>query len=114
MLDKAPIYPGCENEATLEAIKKCFSESVQEHVNISFDFDVVDKLDLKGVQKIFAKFEIDSNGDITEIKVRAPHVDLVSEVERILNLIPKLEPGVKDGKAVKVSYTLPIVFKIQE
>jgi hypothetical protein len=112
-IDKAPIFPGCEDRGTLEDLKKCFSESVQKHVNKNFDFKVADNLQLKGIQKIFTKFIIDKNGEVKDMKVRAPHPDLVEEVERILTLLPKTEPGMKDGQAVSIKYVLPITFKIQ-
>jgi len=113
-LDKAPTFPGCEGEATLEDLKSCFTLSIQKHVAKNFNTKLAENIGLSGVQKIYAKFIIDKNGDVTNIKVRAPHADLETEVKRVLNLVPKLIPGEKDGKAVKVNFMLPIAFKIQE
>ena len=37
---------------------------------------------------------------------------LVEEAIRIINLLPKLEPGIKDGKPISVTYAIPIAFKL--
>lgn len=113
VIDKAPVFPGCESSATLEELKDCFTLSIQKHVNRNFDMKMAGKLELKeGVNKIYTRFVIDENGAITDMNIRAPHPDLVREVERILLLLPKLTPGEKDGKPVSIKYVLPISFKI--
>ena len=114
VLDKSPVFPGSTYEGSLDAMKKSFSQSIGMFVNKNFNTELAEALGLVGIQRIFAKFIIDENGDVTSIKVRAPHKDLETEVERVLNLVPKLTPGEKDGKAVKINFVLPIAFKIQE
>ncbi|WP_298418726.1 M56 family metallopeptidase [uncultured Kordia sp.] len=113
VIDKAPVFPGCESSGTLEELKDCFILSIQKHVNKNFDMKMAGKLELgEEVQKIYAKFIIDKNGAVTDMNVRAPHPDLETEVERILLMLPKLAPGEKDGKPVSIKYLLPIAFKI--
>lgn len=112
VIDKAPVFPGCEAEATLEDLKKCFVKKVQKHVNHNFNTKIADEIGLKGVNKIFVKFIVDKNGEISEVFARAPHPDLKEETERVIKLLPKLSPAEKDGKTVSLKYVLPIVFKI--
>ncbi|MFK7748215.1 MAG: M56 family metallopeptidase [Kordia sp.] len=112
-IDQAPIFPGCENAGTSEEIKKCSSKGVQMLVNKNYNTEKASKLKLVGVQRIFAKFIIGVNGEIEHVNVRAPHPSLVEETERVINLLPKFAPGMKDGKPISVKYVLPIVFKIQ-
>lgn len=50
---------------------------------------------------------------ITDVKVRAPHSELADEAKLVINALPKLQPGMHNGKAVTVPYSLPIVFKIE-
>lgn len=113
-LDKAPVFPGCESEGTLEGLKNCFILSIQKHVNANFNTKKATTLGLKGRQEIIAKFYIDTNGEIINVNVRAPHTELKVETERVLHSLPKLTPAMKDGKAVSVKYVLPIVFQIAE
>lgn len=109
VIDQAPVYPGCESEND----KKCFSQSLAKHVGNEFDTGLAEALGLSGKQRIISTFMIDENGDVVEIKVRAPHPELMKETTRVLKTIPKLKPGKHDNKAVKVAYSLPIIFNIE-
>ncbi|WP_046755073.1 M56 family metallopeptidase [Kordia jejudonensis] len=111
-LDKVPVFPGCENEATQEDLKKCMSQNVQRHVNANFKVEIAETLNLKGINRIYAKFIIDTNGEVSEVSIRAPHPDLVEETKRVLTSLPRVIPGEKDGKPTNVKYMLPIMFKI--
>ena len=59
-------------------------------------------------------FAIDKNGVVTNIKTRGPDKILEKEAIRIISLLPKMTPGMQRGKAVKVTYSLPINFKYVE
>ena len=59
-------------------------------------------------------FAIDKNGVVTNIKTRGPDKILEKEAVRIISLLPKMTPGMQRGKAVKVTYSLPINFKYVE
>jgi hypothetical protein len=113
IIDKAPVFPGCESAGTLEEIKKCFSLNLQKHVAKNFNTKIGEEVGLTGVNKIFVKFIVDKNGEIKDMHVRAPHPDLQVETERVLSILPKLTPGMANGKPVSVKYVLPISFKIQ-
>lgn len=69
---------------------------------------------ITGTQRIDAQFIIDKNGNISEVKVRAPHETLKEEAKRVINSLPQLKPGKKDGKVVSVTYTIPIRLHIRE
>jgi beta-lactamase regulating signal transducer with metallopeptidase domain len=113
VLDKAPIFPECDENATSEELKTCFSKSISKHVAQNFNTKLGDDLNLRGTQKILVAFKIDKLGNINDVKVGAPHQALADEAKRVINLLPKLQPGMHDGKAVTVPYSLPIVFKIE-
>ena len=48
------------------------------------------------------------------MRSRAPHPRLEKEAARVVNMLPKMKPGRQRGRAVVVSYTLPITFLVQE
>lgn len=112
MIEDAPIFPGCEKyKSSKEKLKKCMSEKIQKHVNRKFNTGLVDDLGLdEGRQKITVLFTIDENGVVSEIRSRGPHPKLEKEAERVVKLLPKMEPGKQRSKNVKVKYTLPINF----
>lgn len=111
-LDQSPIFPGCDENATSVELKKCFSKSISTHVAKNFNTKLANDLNLTGRQKILVTFKIDKLGEITDVKVRAPHTGLAEEAKRVINTLPKLQPGIHDGKAVTVPYRLPIVFQV--
>ncbi|MDY4042436.1 MAG: energy transducer TonB [Marinifilaceae bacterium] len=68
-----------------------------------------------GIQgKVFVQFVIEKDGSITNVKVLRP-VDpsLDKEAIRVVSSMPKWKPGKQRGKAVRVSYTVPINFQLQ-
>ena len=111
-LDQSPIFPGCDENATSEELKKCFSKSISTHVAKNFNTKLANDLNLTGRQKILVAFKIDKSGEITDVKVRAPDTELGEEAKRVINALPKLQSGMHDGKAVTVPYSLPIVFQV--
>ncbi|WP_046755155.1 energy transducer TonB [Kordia jejudonensis] len=113
IIEDAPIFPGCEKYSSKAERKKCMSEKVQKHVNRKFNTELAGDLDLEGVQKIYVVFTIDKTGNITGVRSRAPHPRLAKEAEKVVKSLPRMKPGKQRGKTVKVTYNLPIVFKVQ-
>lgn len=113
MIEDAPIYPGCEKFTSKEDRKACMSRMIQKHVNRKFDAGLANDLGLaEGKKRITVLFMIDEKGNVTGIQSHAPHPKLKKEAERVVRLLPKMEPGKQQNKAVKVKYTLPIIFRV--
>lgn len=114
IIEKVPIYPGCEKMRTREDQKNCLNKEIQKHVGNHFNIDLASELGLtQGRVKIYVQFKITKTGNIEIIGARAPHVQLEGEAKRVVNLLPKLTPGEQRGKPVNVSYMLPIAFEIR-
>jgi hypothetical protein len=108
-IDKAPTFPGCE-----DGDKKCFSEKIQLHFAKEFNTSLPNTLGLaSGSKRIITLFKIDKQGNVADIKVKAPHKDLEAEATRVINMLPIMTPGEHDGKTVHVKYTLPLRIDIQ-
>ncbi len=102
-VNKAPIYPGCE-----EGDKDCFSKMVQTHFSKNFNNDLPNTLGLdSGKKRVFIAFIIDDEGNVADIKARAPHIDIKNEVIRVMKTLPKMIPGENNGKKVAVKYAIP-------
>ena len=67
-----------------------------------------------GIQgKVICKFVVEPNGEVTNISVlRGVHPSCDQEAVRVLKKMPAWKPGMQKGRNVRVSYTLPIVFKL--
>lgn len=112
-IENVPVFPGCEKEKGNNAKKKCMSNKIAKFVNKKFNVDLAGDLGLTGRQTIRVLFKIDKNGNVTNVQSRAPHPRLAKEAERVIKLLPKMKPGKQRGKAVTVSYTLPIIFQVE-
>ena len=114
VIENVPVFPGCERKKSNAAKKKCMSDKVSKFVNKKFNTDLAGDLGLSGRQVIRCSFKIDKTGNIVGVYARAPHPGLAKEAKRVLNLLPKMQPGKQRGKAVTVPYALPIVFQVQD
>lgn len=64
--------------------------------------------------KVIVNFIVNKDGSISEAKImRGVDPSLDKEALRVVNSMPKWKPGKQSGKAVRVSYVVPINFVIQ-
>ena len=113
-IEKVPVYPGCERHKTNDKRKKCMSEKITKLINRKFNTDIGSEFGILGRQRINTQFTIDKNGNITDIKIRGPHHALEREAKRVINKIPKMEPGLQRNVPVGVIYTLPIIYDARD
>ena len=109
-INKTPTFPGCdETKRDLD----CFFKKLENHFKNNFDVKEANNLGLSsGEKKVFVSFNIDINGKVVDVKVRAPHNAIKKETIKIINSLPKMTIGEDYGKPVKVRYTLPFSFMI--
>ena len=114
VIENVPVYPGCESLTTNAERRKCMANEISKLVQKNFNVDLADGLGLEGRQRINVVFKINKEGEIEDIKSRAPHPELEKEAVRIISLLPKMKPGSHKGKNVIVPYSLPIIFEVKE
>ena len=114
LVQVVPIYPGCEKKKSNDERRKCMSEKINKLVQRKFDTDLGSEFGLSGKQVIRTVFKIDKSGKVTGIRIRAPHPALEKEAERVINIIPEMTPAKQQNKNVGVTYTLPIVFQVND
>lgn len=62
---------------------------------------------------VYVKFTVNTDGSIVDAKIRkSVSESLDNEALRVVKKMPKWIPGEQDGKKVRVSFTLPISFKL--
>lgn len=112
IIEDVPVFPGCKGNKA--ALKKCFNKKMQQHFARKFDGDLPNELGLSsGRKRLIMLFKIDRNGDIVDIRAKAPHPRLQKEAIRIIKLLPKMKPGRQRGKPVGVKYTLPMRIDVE-
>lgn len=114
VIEEIPVFPGCDTLQTRDQKRDCVSKTISTFVGKNFNTKLADSLNLKGIQRISIMFKIDTLGNVSETRARAPHPALEAEAKRVVSALPKMFPGKQRGKAVTVPYALPIVFKVAD
>ena len=97
--DQMPMYPGGMQEL-MKYLQK----------NIQYPQDAKEK----GIQgRVIIQFIVEKDGSIKDTKVvRGIDPSLDNEALRVINAMPKWEPGKHKGETVSVKYTVPVAFKL--
>ena len=68
-----------------------------------------------GVQgRVIVGFVVERDGSITDVKImRSVDPSLDREAQRVVRAMPRWKPGKQNGSAVRVKYTVPVVFRLQ-
>jgi protein TonB len=113
VVESQPVFPGCEKEPTKQAKYMCFQKSIMRHVKKNFKYpEIAKEMGIQG--RVIVQFVIAKDGKIKDAKVlRGVDKNLDKEALRIVSKIPSMSPAKQRGKAVPVSFMLPITFKLQ-
>ncbi|MFT5823427.1 MAG: TonB family protein [Crocinitomix sp.] len=62
---------------------------------------------------VYVEFVVEKSGELSNVKIlRSPNELLSAEAIRLVDAMPKWEPGQQAGRNVRVRYRLPIVFRL--
>lgn len=102
VVEKMPEFPG----GGMPAMLKFLAENIQYPENAKNN----------GTQgRVTVHFIVNKDGSISDIGIlRGVESDLDREAIRVIGAMPKWNPGMQKGKAVRVKYTVPIVFRLPE
>ncbi len=96
--DKLPMFPGGVTG---------FNKFLQKNLKWP---DRTGYIDVQG--KVWITFIVEKNGKLSGVQIlRSLDPDFDAEALRIINLSPKWRPGIRNGKPIRVQYSLPIPFK---
>ena len=86
-----------------------FSKWVQSHLVYP---DIAKENGAEG--RVTLQFTISKDGRLEDVKVlSAPDESLAKEAVRVVSSSPKWEPGRQRDRAVKVSYTFPVIYRLR-
>ena len=101
IVEEMPQFPGGE-KAMMEYVAK----------NVKYPQEAKDK-EIQG--RVFVGFVVEKDGSVSTVKVlRGIGGGCDEEAVRVVSSMPKWKPGIKDGKPVRVSYMMPLNFKLTE
>ena len=65
--------------------------------------------------RVTVQFVVNKDGSIANAKVlRGVDPELDKEAVRVVSVMPKWKPGTQKGEAVRVKYTVPVMFRLTE
>jgi hypothetical protein len=100
-----PLAPGCESDAELEERKKCSSRFIQRHIAQKMANYMTSSAKTPKTTKINIEFVIDKNGKTTSITATGGSETMNKNTIKVVESLPDMKPGTKDGKPVNVSFT---------
>ncbi|MCW3124525.1 MAG: TonB family protein [Bacteroidetes bacterium] len=99
VVEVMPAYPGGED---------AMMKFIQGHINYP---DMEREMDIQG--RVVVGFVVLEDGTLSDIQVKkSVSTGIDKEAVRVVKLLPKFNPGKQQGKPVKVSFMLPIMFKL--
>lgn len=99
IVEKMPEFPG-----EIDAMKEFLAK------NIEFP-TAATEIGIQGT--VYLNFVIEKDGSITHIKtLRGIGGGCDEEAERVISKMPKWNPGNQRGKPVRVSFNIPVIFKL--
>ena len=100
IVEEMPAYPGGDQKL-MEYVAK----------NIKYP-QIARETGIQG--RVFVSFVVEPDGSVSNVKVlRGIGGGCDEEAMRVVKSMPKWKPGKQRGKAVRVSYMLPVNFKLQ-
>ena len=101
LVEEMPSFPGGMKECMMFLAK-----------NMKYPLEA-QKAKIEG--RVIVQFVVDKDGSITDAKVvRNVSPELDAEAVRVVNSMPKWNPGKQRGMAVAVKYTMPVMFRLQK
>lgn len=112
VVELMPAFPGCENLEGGER-QECTEREVRAFLRTHLQFP--EDLKNAGIQgAVYVRYEVDKQGDVKNAEVlRGVHPKYDEVALKLVNTLPRHEPGKQAGKVVRVQYTVPVKFVIK-
>ncbi|QNM86191.1 hypothetical protein H9W90_03465 [Polaribacter pectinis] len=103
LVGDAPVFPGCKKK-----YKTCFDEKVKQHFYDNLDLSYFKQNNIK---RIFINLVLTERGEFIYINSADYSKIIFSEIDRVTDLLPKLEPFIFRDKPTGISYSFPMRIK---
>ncbi|MGS2764155.1 PorP/SprF family type IX secretion system membrane protein [Sinomicrobium sp. M5D2P9] len=113
IIESVPVFPGCEDLRNNEERKACLANGIDKVIQRRFRASVATGLGLSGIQGVYVEFKVGTDGEVSVLRIRAPHKRLEEEARRVIGHIPKMRPGRQGNTPVDVMYSKAIIIKIE-
>jgi protein TonB len=112
--ERMPFFSDCQDTLlTGKDLQDCSNEGMYSYIygNIKYPR----KSRMQGIEgRAVVRFEIDKDGSVANVKMLSGvSKEISEEVLSIMHSMPAWKPGMHEGKPIKVTFTLPILFKLE-
>ncbi|MFZ6050855.1 energy transducer TonB [Halocola ammonii] len=113
VVEDMPTLPACENIKDKDQQQQCTQGEIIKYISQNTTYPRIAKE--SGIQgTVFVGFVVNEKGEVEDARVlREVDPRLDKEALRVVNDLPKFEPGKQRGKAVKVQYNVPVRFTLR-
>ena len=114
--DKDGVYQIVEEMPRFSGDEKALMEYLNNHLKMPEKYKGDNAEYRLAEYRTFVQFVVNEDGSVSNVKLlkkTAGFEDLDEEAIRVVKAMPKWNPGKQDGKPVRVSYMMPITFKLQ-
>lgn len=109
IVDRKPIFPGCEELESEQERSKCFQEGLTKHIRKNFKQK--QSMGMANQEKIYINFVIDRDGNVKDIKAIRGDKYNREGLKKAIEQLPKLVPAMYKGRYVNTAFSLPIVIR---
>lgn len=110
--EKYPVFPSCEGVAE-DGMKQCFVQTLQQFIYENFETpNIVNEKSYSGTVNVL--FEVTKEGKFRVLYVDGMYEEIKTEVTRVFNELPTLQPATYNGNPTYVQFTLPIAIPLVE
>lgn len=113
-IQNIPRFSNCNSSNKSEELS-CFNSEMVKHIEKYFNYP--NEALIKKIEgKVWVRFIIDKNGNVSNIKTLGPKGGKVldNEAIRVVSKLPKFIPGNTNGEKVSVKYGFPISFSLNQ
>jgi protein TonB len=113
VVERVPVFPGCEGAKTNDERKACFQQKLLEYVVKNFSYPPkARELNIQG--RVYVKFVIEKDGTVSNIEVLRGVDPLLDDAAvACIRSLPRISPAEQRGKPVRMSFVLPIYAKME-
>lgn len=108
VIETPPIFPGCEGQPVSD-LRSCFKEKINSYIKTNLRIPSLSPDEQTGTAYVL--FKINTDGTVSDIRVRAPNKMYEEEAIRVIRSLPKITPGLREGKSVEIPFSIPIDFE---
>ncbi|AXG69508.1 hypothetical protein KORDIASMS9_01731 [Kordia sp. SMS9] len=104
--EKYPVFAACETVAIAD-LENCFNTTLRTFVNDNFKQpEIVEKENYQG--ELIVVFEVTKEGTFKVLYVDAVYEDLKTEIKRVFELLPTVQPATYSGKPAYTQFTMKL------